>query len=368
MKEINKLIVKYHRKTVGYLVKMKNDSICFQYDDEWIREGFSISPLSLPLNNKIYTAPNNNFDGMFGVFQDSLPDGWGELVLRRKLANNGINYDKLSPLQKLSLVTEIGLGALTYIPSSSPESKDITINLDKIAQEAQQLYDDNLTFSSLDDIYFLGGSSGGTHLKAHIVDENGDNWIVKFPCKNDPSNIGKIEYNINLLAKECGLNVNEPKLFKSSLCDGYFGSKRFDRNKKERYHMISLSSLLETSHRTPNLDYVILLQVINKICRNSDEVYEGFRRMCFNVFINNKDDHGKNFSFLYDEKRKTYSLSPAYDLTITKNKMEHEMSINGKGNPSKTDLLDVAKLMGLNNKRCIDIMNEIENVINIKQK
>ena len=82
---IQKVIVKYNNKIVGYLIEMEDNKIAFQYDEEWIKSGFSISPFSLPLTSKIYINQKQIFDGLYGVFQDSLPDGWGELLLRRML-------------------------------------------------------------------------------------------------------------------------------------------------------------------------------------------------------------------------------------------------------------------------------------------
>lgn len=128
--------------------------------------------------------------------------------------------------------------------------------------------------------------------------------------------------------------------------------------------MISLASLLETTHRVPNLDYLHLFQVIQQICVDKDDLYDAFKRMCFNVFVKNKDDHGKNFAFLFDEKLKGYKLSPAYDLTSTPNKAEHEMTINGNGLPTEKDLLEVAKIIKLSLKECEKIVKKIKAIIN----
>lgn len=109
--------------------------------------------------------------------------------------------------------------------------------------------------------------------------------------------MGKEEFMVNSIAKKCSINVTEFKLFDSKLCSGYFGTKRFDRTGIRKVHMISLSSLLETSHRIPNLDYYHLFQVIQNICIDKQELYEAFKRMCFNVFYKNRDDHVKIFHF-----------------------------------------------------------------------
>ncbi|MDD4351299.1 MAG: type II toxin-antitoxin system HipA family toxin [Clostridia bacterium] len=365
MKKIKKLIVKYNERTIGYLAELENNTIAFQYDDEWIKNGFSISPFSLPLSDQVYINKKDTFNGLFGVFQDSLPDGWGELLFRRMLAKNGINFDRLSPLTKLSLVNPNGLGALSYEPSQVEETSDNNFDLDELAKEAKKIFDDEEGAVDLDKVYHMGGSSGGARPKVHIKTGN-EYWIVKFPCSYDPKDIGKKEYKSNELAKQCGIKVNEFKLFNSKISTGYFGAKRFDRFNNKRVHMVSLSSLLETTHRIPNLDYLHLFQVIQNICIDKNDLYEAFRRMCFNVLYGNRDDHGKNFAFLYDEAKGGYALSPAYDLTQTINKPEHEMTINGLGMPTEKDLLEIAKTIKLSLSECEQIIKIIKQNLGLK--
>lgn len=362
IKDIKKLTIKYNGATVGYLAEL-DGNIGFQYDNDWLDVGFTISPFSLPLERNVFINKKDTFNGLYGVFADSLPDGWGELLVRRTLSKKGINPDRLSPLNKLSLISGQGLGGLTYEPSQSETDDNTLIELDEIAKEVKQILNDETDDKSLDVIYKLGGSSGGARPKAHIKID-GEDWIVKFPCNYDPQDIGEKEYKANMLAKECGLNINECKLFESDMCSGYFGAKRFDRNKDGRVHMISLSSILETTHRIPNLDYIHLLQVVQRICVDQSDIYEAFGRMCFNVLYGNKDDHGKNFAFLYDENMRGYKLSPFYDITQTKDKFEHEMTVNGIGNPSEKELLEVAKIMKLSIQKCKDIIEQIKEEFN----
>lgn len=359
METIKKLTVKYNSQTVGYLAELKNKKIAFQYDEEWVKNGFSISPFSLPLSNEIYQDGKVIFGGLYGVFWDSLPDGWGELLIERMLAKNGINYDKLSPLQKLSLVEKNGLGALEYEPTHTVKPTTNGLSLDELARETEKVLNDETDSVDLDTIYGLGGSSGGARPKAHIrIDE--EEWIVKFPCKIDPENVGEKEYAVNLSAKNCGINVNECRLFPSSICNGYFGAKRFDRMGNKKVHTISLAGVLETTHKMPNLDYGHLFRVIQNICVNKADMYEAFKRMCFNVVHQNKDDHSKNFAFIYDEELKGYRLSPAYDLTSLPNKFEHEMTVNGNGNPTEEDMLDLAREFKLSEKKCKGILTHIK--------
>lgn len=357
MKNIKKALVKYNGTIVGYLAEIEEYRFAFQYDDSWIENGFSISPFSLPLSKGVFTAPNMNFNGLNGVFADSLPDGWGALLLRRTLIRKGINPEDISPLTMLCIVGRNGLGGLTYEPEINIQDEPGFIDLDEIADEVNKVLNDDES-ANLDILYKLGGSSGGARPKAHIRID-GDDWIVKFPCRIDVKDPGQKEYMMNELAKKCGISVNEHRLFHSDLCKGYFGAKRFDRKGGHMVHMVSLAALLETTHRIPNLDYIHLMQVTGKICSDSEFMYEVFRRMSFNVIFSNKDDHGKNFAFIYNDEKKTYELSPFYDITETKEKLEHEMTVNGNGNPGRSDLMEVSRIFGLSDERCREIIDDI---------
>ncbi|MDR3186426.1 MAG: type II toxin-antitoxin system HipA family toxin [Christensenellaceae bacterium] len=361
---VKKLIVKYNDRTVGYLVEFENSKIAFQYESEWIDNGFSISPLSLPLSSKVFINNKDTFSGLYGVFSDSLPDGWGELLVSRMLSKKGINYSKLPPLVKLTLISNNGLGALTYEPTQALIQSMQNCDLDELARDANLvLCDDSYSQDfDFDALYALGGSSGGARPKAHIKD-GAEHWIVKFPTSTDPQDIGLQEYLANQLAKDCGIAVNEFKLFSSKNCVGYFGAKRFDIKNGKRIHMVSLSSLLETTHRIPNLDYQHLFQLIQRISVNQSDLYEGFSRMCFNVLFGNRDDHGKNFAFIYDDAKRGYRLSPAYDTTKTPRKKEHEMTVNGSGIPSDLDLLEVAKRMKLSRVECEKILSKLKEIL-----
>lgn len=364
--QIKKLTVKFNGRVVGYLADLEN-GIGFQYDESWLAEGFSISPFSLPLSSKVYVCNKPTFNGLYGVFADSLPDGWGELLFRRMLARQGVNADRVPSLTRLALVNERGLGGLQYEPNISELDDDERFDLDVLSAESAKIWGDEKNAANLDEIFRFGGSSGGARPKAHVKIQD-DYWIVKFPCSVDPKNIGKQEYDANRLAQKAGINVNEFKLFPSKTCKGFFGAKRFDRVGNARVHVASLSSLLETSHRIPNLDYSHLMQVVQRICVCKDDLYEVFRRMCFNVFFGNRDDHGKNFAFFYDERVRGYRISPAYDITKTMDKPEHEMSVNGNGKPTAEDLLAVAKNASLQMERCKGILEAVRNCVALKGK
>lgn len=356
---IKKLDVYYRSHLVGFLVETSDKKFAFQYDENWLTHGFSISPMSLPLTSKIFYASSMHFEGLFGVFYDSLPDGWGVILMQRKLRQVGINYDTLSPLVKLSLVGQNGLGGLMYRPSQSDQNHLLNFNLDALALDAKSIQKDEEKLIDFDQLCSLGGSSGGARPKVHVsIDEKP--WIIKFPHSTDPSDIGEKEYRLNTLASQVGIEIPEIHLFPSKFGPGYFGSVRFDREQKEGVHVVSLSSLLETSHRIPNLDYAHAFEIIERICVNQQDRYELFRRMYFNILIKNKDDHGKNMSFMYDVMKKGYRLSPAYDLTSLPSKFEHEMTVLGNGNPKREDVLLIAQKFDLKKQKVAAIMNRLD--------
>lgn len=356
---IKEMDVYFNNKIVGFLKQIDNERVAFQYDVSWIREGFSISPFSLPLSDKVYISNNPYHKGLFGVFGDSLPDGWGEFLLRRVLLKSGVNFDKLSPLARLSLINNSGLGGLEYRPKRLNETENDNSDLDLIAKKISEEINNRGNNSNLDDLFKMGGASGGARPKVHLSID-GDDWIVKFPALNEGYDVGIEEFQANTIAKQCGIDVNEYKLFDSKISKGFFGVKRFDRINGKKKHVISLAAILETTHRIPNLDYVHLFQVIREISNENEDLYEAYRRMVFNVLYGNKDDHSKNHSFIYDEEKKGYTLTKAYDITKTIDKLEHEMTVNGNGNPTAEDLISILEIIKLSKERCLIIIEEVK--------
>lgn len=351
MEDYKYLKVYYNNKLVGTLAKTPDRLVAFEYDNEWLATGFSISPFSLPLQKKVYLPKFEPFGGLFGVFNDSLPDGWGRLLVDRLLLKNKINPSEIDNLNRLAVVQESGMGALTYNPGHKFETQEQESDYDKLAQECSKILESQSS-DNLDELFKLGGSSGGARPKI-LTKINGEDWIIKFPSSQDPKYIGEQEYKYSLVAKDCGIKISETKLFNSKICSGYFGIKRFDRENGKKVHMVSVSGLLETSHRLPNLDYNILMKLTLELTKNYQDIEQLYRLLCFNVFAHNRDDHSKNFSFLYDESKKEWQLSPAYDLTYSSSfNGEHATTINGEGkNPTLEDILAIAKGIGIKEKQ-----------------
>jgi serine/threonine-protein kinase HipA len=335
-------------------IALTPDNICaFEYDVDYLRTGISISPFYLPLQAGVFVSKRDPFAGNFGVFNDSLPDGWGNLLLDRYLTEQGINPHRLNTLERLSLIGKTGRGGLEYYPENSVLLPDEVIHLDKMAKEAAKLLQSDYTGGSLDLLYRYGGSSGGARPKVFVKMEGSD-WLVKFKASTDPDNVGEVEYQYSLLAKACGIDMPETRLFEGK----YFGVKRFDRQNNSKQHVISAAGLLNADYRIPSLDYNILMTACLRLTRNMEEVYKLFRIMVFNVLIKNKDDHAKNFSFILTDGE--WHLSPAYDL-LPSNGFNgfHTTTVNGQGSPSQKDILEVAQNIGLNKQRAKDIYEEI---------
>ena len=369
MNKIKSLQVFYNEKKVGTLALMKNNIVAFEYDSNWRTNCFSISPFSLPLKKQVFIPRIDPFNGLYGIFSDSLPDGWGRLLVDRMLNSQNINPREISQIDRLAIVGETGMGALSYRPEYNLlEDKDYQEDYDNLALSCKKIL--NTEYSAdLDKLFKLGGSSGGARPKILTKIDNED-WIIKFPSSLDDNNIGELEYLYSVCAKKCKIDIPETKLFPSKISSGYFGIKRFDRKKLStgtirKLHMISVSGLLETSHRIPNLDYNDLMQLTLNLTKSFEEVEKLFRLMCFNVFSHNRDDHSKNFSFIYNEDLNKWELSPAYDLTYSYSiNGEHATTINGNGeNPSLNDILKVAEKIGLDKKKAEKIAIEIRETV-----
>lgn len=370
MKNDKFINVYYNNTHTGVLAKTQNGLIAFEYSDEFIQSGFSISPLSLPLIKKVYLPKDYfTFQGLFGVFNDSLPDGWGRLIVDRYLSSKGINPHEVSLLERLAVISDYGMGALEYKPEYEViEFDNSSYDLDKLSKDCANLFE-NKPVDNIDELFNMAGSSGGARPKV-LVSYNNEQWIIKFAGRNDISESGIMEYDYNTTAKECGIEVPEHKLFSSNICHGYFGVKRFDRFNGKKIHMVSACGLLETSHRIPNLDYNQLMKLTFKITNSMEEVKKMYRLMVFNVLAHNRDDHGKNFSYIYDEMEKRYKLSPAYDLTYSFSiNNEHATTINGKGRDILVgDMLDVAKKSDVDIKFAKNVIKEIQEKTSVLKK
>jgi serine/threonine-protein kinase HipA len=317
-------------KEVGELV-FENGKIYFKYYSSFIKSGFNISPLKLQFNTEIQQAKEVPFNGLFGVFEDSMPDGWGRLLLDRCLSSKGVNISTINSLDRLAFVGNQGMGALIYKPEFDIEGlNDFKIDLDEYNNESKKIlngYDSEY----FDELIKLNGSSGGARPKILVsydelnnkfypntypFDEQHSAWLIKFPSSSDKIDIANIEYAYHLMALDSGIEMSDCKLFKGKKQQYYFGTKRFDRIGKNRLHVHSAAGIIHDNFRLSSMDYGHLMDCAYKLENNINAYAKILRIAAFNVFSNNRDDHSKNFSFLVDENQ-NWQLAPAYDLTFS---------------------------------------------------
>lgn len=356
--------------------------ILFEYDETFPRRKLDISPFKLreAPPSKIIPAPAQPFEGLHGVFDDSLPDGWGRLLMDRKLAAIGIHPTQLTPLDRLAWVGTRGMGALQYRPGHPQlfPGRDGPIDLDHLAAKSRQVLNDSPK-AVLDELLRAGGTPGGARPKAlvclspdgarlvHGMDDVPDgysDWIVKFRAREEGIDAGAIEYAYSLMARVAGVDMPDTMLFPARKGPGHFGARRFDRDRQRRIHMHTAAGLLHASHRMPSLDYGELLKATRALTRQQGQVERMFARMVFNVFSQNRDDHTKNHGFLMDENG-TWQVSPAYDLTHNAGMGgEHALAVAGEARtPGVKHILVVAKAVGVPDATAKRLIDQVKDAV-----
>lgn len=353
------LSVDYHDRRVGTLSLTPDNRLCaFEYGRDWLAEGFSISPLELPLRAGLFVAKPTPFHGNFGIFEDSLPDGYGRYLLHKLLQKEGIDDNSLSALDRLSIVGCSGMGALCYHPETVIQGRNESTDLDLLQEKALEVLREHQD-SDAGLLLYSSGNSGGARPKAVFTDKDG-HWLVKFRHTYDPQDMGQQEYHYNEVARRCGIDVPDFKLFNGR----YFASRRFDIDADgSRLHTATAGGLLCLSLYNPVLDYGNLLALTGYLTQNARAVEEMYRRMVFNYLTDNKDDHCKNFSFLVTRSNNEWrwQLAPAYDLTLCAEGYngEHATSVNGKGHPAMADFIAVGTRIKMKEQRCREIIDEV---------
>lgn len=365
------------RRKVGRLA-LSDRRILFEYDPDFLAGRMQISPFQLPLRPGIVVGDANVFDGLFGVFNDSLPDGWGRLLLDRSVEKLGILRGSLTPLDRLAHVGRHGMGALSYEPDyrKADGDKPETLKLNQLAADAATVLQGEQG-PIVEQLLKLNGASAGARPKVvaqvsadrksiihgpSVLPSGYAHWMIKFPSTLDGADAGAVEYAYSLMARAAGIDMPETHLFGAGK-KRYFGIKRFDRDGDRRIHMHSLSGLLHADHRAPSLDYDGFLKATQLLTKDITQVERAFRLACFNVLAHNRDDHAKNVSFLLDEETNQWSLAPAYDLTFSSGPGgEQSMMVMGEGRaPGVENLRALAKKHGL--KKAESILDEVRHAI-----
>jgi len=374
---IIKLTVYLHqtkKQKVGILA-IKDKKIFFEYDKEFLKSKIELSPYKLPLQAGLFECNDDTFNDIWGVFADSLPDGWGHLLIDRHFLNKEINPNILSSLDRLAYVGNNGMGALSYEPTQYLEDENSIINLDDIFISTQNIIDKK-SEKEIDELLILSGSSGGARPKVLVqindnktkiihnnqyLEDGYSYWMIKFSSSIDDKEAGKVEYAYSLMAKEAGVVMSDTYLF-NGVKNSYFATKRFDRIKDKKFHIHTLAGLVHSDFRYPSLDYDDILAITFHLTKNMQEVKKVFRLAVFNLLSHNRDDHAKNFSFLQKDDG-SWIFAPAYDLTFSYGVGdEHSTMYMGNGkNPTIIELKKLAKKHNIKNE--ISIIDEVQKAI-----
>jgi serine/threonine-protein kinase HipA len=360
-------------RTIGAVsIEERQDYAAFQYDPAFAKSGIEISPLTMPLSDRIYTFPElkrNTFWGLPGLLADSLPDRFGNALIDAWLATQGRTPTEFNAVERLCYTGTRGMGALEFAPQLGPKLRRAKkIEIDSLVQLASDVLTQHGEFTrdfadpgrekALRDILRVGTSAGGARAKAVIAwnretnevrsgqiaaGKGFDYWILKFDGVignkdkelEDPKGYGAIEYAYYLMAKACGISMTECRLLEEN-GRRHFMTKRFDRLARgEKLHMQSLCALAHFDfNQAGAYSYEQALLTLRQLKLPMDAVEEQFRRMVFNIVGRNQDDHAKNIAFLMD-KQGRWSLAPAFDMTYSYNPSgawtaTHQMTLNGK--------------------------------------
>ncbi len=394
-------------RSIGAVSLADGDEVAsFEYDPAFIGSGIEIAPLMMPLASRVYRfseLSRQTFHGLPGLLADSLPDKFGNALIDAWLATQGRKPDSFNALERLCYTGERGMGALEFTPAIGPQTRQANqIQIDTLVKLASQVlsYRSDLRASFADaekaralaDILRVGTSAGGARAKAVIAwnptsnevcsgqvsaGEGFEYWLLKFDGVTgnqdkeleDPQGFGVIEYAYYLMAKDCGIDISECRLFEENGRQ-HFMTRRFDRLASgEKRHMQSLCAL---AHFDFNLagaySYEQALLVIRQLDLPMQAIEEQFRRIVFNIIARNQDDHVKNIAFLMD-KSGTWSLSPAFDLTFSFNPVgrwtaSHQMMLNGKrDNFTLADFKACAKTAAMKRGRAEAIIQEVQQVV-----
>ena len=390
-------------RTIGAVSLKEGDEVAaFEYDPVFAQSGIEISPITMPLSRRVYTFPElsrKTFYGLPGLLADSLPDKFGHALIDAWLATQGRQPDSFNVIERLCYTGERGMGALEFAPGIGPKARPAgRIQIDKLVELASEIltHHNNLQVSFADesreqvlaDILRVGTSAGGARAKAAIAwnpsthevrsgqvpaGEGFEYWLLKFDGVSgnrdkeleDPQGYGVIEYAYYRMARDCGIEISECRLFEEN-SRRHFMTRRFDRLAGgEKLHMQSLCALAHYDFNMAGAySYEQALLVIRQLGLPMQAIEQQFRRMVFNIVARNQDDHVKNIAFLMN-KAGEWSLAPAFDMTYSYNPSgawtaSHQMTLNGKRDDfSLEDFKSCAKAASMKRGRAETILREV---------
>jgi serine/threonine-protein kinase HipA len=398
-------------RTIGAVALDEDDregSAAFQYHPAFAASGIELSPLMMPLSERVYQFPalaRNTFHGLPGLLADSLPDKFGNALIDAWLASQGRRPESFSAVDRLCYTGSRGMGALEFLPTLGPRPrKAMKIEIDALVDLASEVLSNRGALlgslsgqereRALRDILRVGTSAGGARAKAVIAWNRATNevrsgqiaagdgfgyWLLKFDGVRgnrdkeleDPQGYGAIEYAYFLMARAAGIVMNECRLLEEN-GRRHFMTQRFDRLAGgEKLHMQSLGALGHFDfNQAGAYAYEQALLVIRRLGLPMAAVEEQFRRMVFNIVARNQDDHVKNIAFLMD-KRGHWSLAPAFDVTYSYNPegtwtAAHQMTLNGKREAFEMEDFEAcAKAASMKRGRARAIIGEVQAAVRL---
>ncbi len=379
------------------------DVAAFQFDPEFARSGIELSPLTMPLSDRVHefpALPRNTFHGLPGLLADSLPDKFGNALIDAWLATQGRTPESFNAVERLCYTGTRGMGALEFAPALGPKARTATkIQVDALVRLAGEVltHRGNLAGHfheagkerALRDILRVGTSAGGARAKAVIAWNRATNevrsgqiaagegfeyWLLKFDGVagnkdkelEDPKGYGTIEYAYHLMARAAGITMSECRLLEGN-GRRHFMTRRFDRLEGgAKLHMQSLCALAHYDfNQAGAYSYEQALLAIRRLKLPMAAVEQQFRRMVFNIVARNQDDHVKNIAFLMN-KHGEWSLAPAFDVTYSYNPSgvwtaTHQMALNGRRDAfTMADFEACAKAALMKRGRAATIIEEVQ--------
>lgn len=393
--------VSYNQHDVG-AVSFDTDTGtgAFEYTSAFIKTGIELSPLKMPLGRQIYSFPELNFEtykGLPGLIADSLPDDFGNAVLNRWVAEQGLSINTITPLQRLQYTGRRGMGALEYAPAIRMKALNVSreVEIESLVNMAQEVLDERgglaveLGVDGKEDreammsLLSVGMSAGGARPKAVVafnknfskvrsgqaeIPKNYTHYLMKFDGVHeharqqqsfgDPLGFGAMEFVYSIMAKACGIEMMPCQL----LPEGdrqHFITQRFDRLGNNKIHVQTLNGLAHIDYKKPGMfSYAEIFNIARELKLSANDAEQLLRRMTFNIIARNHDDHSKNIAFILRDK--TWFLGPAYDLAYSykpgsKWVNSHWMSLNGKrDNFTRDDFYILQKLSPIFSRQKID--------------
>lgn len=352
---------------IAEIAQAHGTPVVFEWDKDFLKSPIELSPLLFPKRAGLTQLPQTPFDGLPGFINDSIPDGWGRILIRHRVASN---FADLSPLDMLQYSGANSIGALSFKPSLKAKEKwaDGHVDLDKLQAGVEPIVAG--TPSAVIE-EFLAADSSPNGLRPKIIAKEidgklvigdsvstGSEWLIKFRAPEDHPELGIVEYVYSLAARSAGLEISDTRLFNGK-GGAYFGTKRFDRDSSKKLHVHTLSGILHVPPINYSVGYETMAKVAQRLTSDFEAVRSVYRLALFNVFSCNQDDHTKNVSFLMNEDG-NWRVAPAYDLTFHRTKAdEHKMPVLGEGKPSEETLEEFGKRLGLTRKQ---VTEEVERV------